>query len=305
MQLLKPKFKFALFLTEQAKTSFQQKNRPSQNPVICYAESYEIKEDGSIIFYQTMSKGAAGAGDSEKIFKVPVLAYPQGKWESCGLVDDNDEFPVFNNRSRSLTISNNQGTPARSEDSPTRTQRVEDPLNKPQMHSAPKDEVAELDNMFGTNILSGGGGNNNYQQNGILSMPGVGGQNNTEEFKKQKEEWLEAEIKNYVKSTELFLVEEFITSVKNHPQYRNFKPQETEIQWACSKLIRNKQVMAKKFYNPLIQKPLSLIAPDIMKRQWDGKMAPILQTLQDKEETKNINAIDLAVWMVQNNFSAY
>lgn len=299
MQLLKPKFKFALFLTEQAKTSFQQKNRPSQNPVICYAESYEIKEDGSIVFYQTMSKGAAA--DGEKIFKVPVLAYPQGKWESCGLVDDNDEFPVFSNRSRSLNISN-PSSQNRSEDSHTRPQRVDDPLNKPQHQSAPRDEVAELDNMFGTNILSSG---HNHTQGGILSMPGVGGQNNTEEFKKQKEEWLENEIKNYVKNIETFTVDEFINSMKSNPQFRNFKPQETEIQWACSKLIRNKQVMAKKFYNPVSQKPLSLIAPDIMKRQWDGKMAPILQTLQDREETKNINAIDLAVWMVQNNFSAY
>lgn len=296
MQLLKPKFKFALFLTEQVKTSFQQKNRPSQNPVICYAESYEIKEDGSIVFYQTMSKG--NSGDAEKIFKVPVLAYPQGKWESCGLVDDNDEFPVFNNRSRSLSISGNNNQ--RSEDSQTRPNRVEESLNRSQSAPPARDEVAELDNMFGTNILS----SHNSQPSGILSMPGVGTQNNTEEFKKQKEEWLENEIKNYVKSNDLFMVDEFISSMKTNPQFRQFKPQETEIQWSCSKLIRNKQVMAKKFYDPVIQKPLSLIAADIMKRQWDGKMAPILQTLQDKEETKNCNAIDLAVWMVQNNFNA-
>jgi hypothetical protein len=39
-----------------------------------------------------------------------------------------------------------------------------------------------------------------------------------------------------------------------------------------------------------------------MKRQWEGKMAPILQILQEREETKNATAIDLAVWMVQNNY---
>jgi hypothetical protein len=40
-----------------------------------------------------------------------------------------------------------------------------------------------------------------------------------------------------------------------------------------------------------------------MKRLWDGKMTPILTTLQEKEETKDANAIDLAVWMAKNNYN--
>ena len=59
--------------------------------------------------------------------------------------------------------------------------------------------------------------------------------------------------------------------------------------------------MVKKFFDPIIQKNISLILPDIMKLHWDGKMIPILQILQDKEESKNATAIDLSVWMVQNN----
>lgn len=84
MYLQKPKFKFCLFLVDAEKKKI--------NQTICMAESYEIQQDGFIIFYQIAVR-------NEKNIKVPVLAYPRGKWEACILVDDNNEYPVFSKSS--------------------------------------------------------------------------------------------------------------------------------------------------------------------------------------------------------------
>lgn len=310
-QFLRPKFRFGLFMVESNKTNFykNQNSNPHQ-PVICHADNYEIKEDGSIVFYQTIRTA------EDKRFKVPVLSYPHGKWEACVLLDDTNEFPVFkgytNVAYREPVTPNNSQEPETEEES----------------NNASPSDIDQLDEMFGTNIVSSP---NNQQANnpniGVntnpseyssplpsiaiqggysvtqnTGMPGINNPNNPQEFKKQKEEWLSNEIKKYSRDANSFVITEFLSYIGKQSQNKTYRINETDVVWSASRLIRNKAVMSRKFAEPLTQKTLALILPDIMKRQWDGKMATILQILQEREETKNVNAIDLAVWMAQNNF---
>lgn len=308
-QFCQPKFKFGLFVVDNSK-SYLYKNQQNQSnhnqqagssPVICYADTYEIKEDGSIVFYQSVRT------PDDKRFKVPVLSYPSGKWDACVLLDDANEFPVFKGYARQNFQSNNPNDSSNSSE--------DEYSQNTQENNA--DELSQLNDNFAQSIENKvyltsnvqhqqhhtmppfGPGNNH---NTGIGMPGITNQNNPQEFKKQKDEWLENEIKQYSKDTSLFVINEFLSSISKKPQARTYKITESDVIWASSKLIRNKAVMSRKFAEPNIQKILALILPDIMKRQWDGKMAPILQILQEREETKNITAIDLAVWMVQNNY---
>ena len=70
----------------------------------------------------------------------------------------------------------------------------------------------------------------------------------------------------------------------------------------AAKIIKSKIVVSRKFYNEEIQQALNLYLPGIMKRHWNGSISPILEVLAERDETKLTNAIDLSVWMVQNNF---
>lgn len=314
-QFCQPKFKFGLFVVDNSKTYFH-KGQQAQNvghaPVICYADTYEIKEDGSIIFYQTIKTA------DEKKFKVPVLSYPNGKWDACVLLDDSNEFPVFKGYARqnhhNFHNTHNQGDNS-SPNFDSSSSSEESYGVQPTEASA--DELSQLNDNFAQSIdnkvyLTSHVQHQQHQTmqmqmqpyggNTGLGMPGITNNNNPQEFKKQKEEWLENEIKQYTKDINLFVISEFLSSISKKPQNKTYKNTESDVVWACSKLIRSKTIISRKFAEPNIQKNLSLILPDIMKRQWDGKMAPILQILQEKEETKNITAIDLAVWMVQNNY---
>ena len=285
MQLIKPRLKFGIYLVENAKFNSQ---KSASQPHLCFAETYEIQPDGSIIFYQI------GKADDKKV-KVPVLSYPHGKWEACVLIDDNNDFPVFNQKASYIRPTQSNSSHAHQE-----SHQREQPFSMPihQMNQSKtvesSDDLTSLDQAF-SNVNSGF----NSTPASYGNIPGI---NNNQDFKKQKEAWLENEIKSYAKNNDLFLVEDFLDYLKSNPEYKTYKPQESETIWSCSKLIRAKQVMSKKFFDMQLQKTLNLILPDIMKRQWDGKMAPILQVLQDREDTKNATAIDLAVWMVQNNF---
>lgn len=306
-QFCPPKFKFGLFVVDNSKTYFH-KNQQHQNsahaPVVCYADTYEIKEDGSIVFFQTIKT------PDDKRFKVPVLSYPNGKWDACVLLDDSNDFPVFKGYANQNTQYSGQNNNPNEQSSGNGSSNEEDYGN--QSNESNSDDLAQLNDNFAKSV-----GNKVYSTSSVqhqqhhtmqpfgsntgLGMPGIIN-NNPQEFKKQKEEWLESEIKQYCKEIDLFVIKSFLASIGKKPQNKTYKASETDVIWTSSKLIRNKSVMSRKFAEPNIQKILSLILPDIMKRQWDGKMAPILQILQEREETKNITAIDLAVWMIQNNY---
>lgn len=286
MYLQKPKFKFCLFLVDTEKKRV--------NQTICMAESYEIQQDGSIIFYQIAIR-------NEKSFKVPVLAYPRGKWEACILVDDNNDYPVFSKNSHFTApqVPTQTNTTTNSNNSVQNTNSQNNSVSNP----ASEDDFDELDSFNSPNTS---GNHINYSNNNVnmgnpSMIPGVSQMNNPQEFKKLKSEWLEKLIIDYTKSQDFNIIQ-FMKSIANDSQLKTFKPTESDITWTAASLIQNRMVLNRKFSNPMIQKQFDLILPSIMKRLWDGKMSPILTTLQEKEETKDANAIDLAVWMARNNY---
>lgn len=298
-QFIKPKFRFGLFVIEGSKNYFPKNNNFTNStststanskylPIVCYADTYEIKEDGSIVFYQTVKV------EDDKKFKVPVLSYPNGKWEACVLLDELNDFPVF--KGHAVVHNNNLN---KVNDSQLQESVMDEELNQFNENFSTNTKTynhINIDNQEQQLIKS------NFGQTTNNGMTGITSQYNPEEFKKQKESWLENQIKQYIKEEELFVIKDFLFSVSKQQQIKTFKITESDIIWSSSKLIRNKDVMSRKFSEPNTQKILSLILPDIMKRQWDGKIAPILQILQEREETKNTTAIDLAVWMSQNNY---
>lgn len=289
MYLQKPKFKFCLFLVDAEKKKI--------NQTICMAESYEIQQDGSIVFYQIAVR-------NEKNIKVPVLAYPRGKWEACILVDDNNEYPVFSKSSHFSAPQVSVQQP--SQTSVNNTANSNPNTQNSGVSSNESDDFSDLDSFNGVNTTLPNNNNSSYNP-GIPTgnpamIPGVSQMNNPQEFKKLKTEWLEKLIIDYTKSQDFNMIQ-FMKGLANDSQLKTFKPSENDITWTAASLIQNRLVLTRKFSNPIIQKQFDLILPSIMKRLWDGKMTPILTTLQEKEETKDANAIDLAVWMSKNNYN--
>lgn len=265
--LAKPKLKFELFLVDNSKAGSFHKNQ--SNRVICFADSYDVTSDGSITFFQT-----AKTNDDKRV-KIPVLTYPSGKWEAVSLVDDNNYYPVFNYQGNSFpspAVSTNKNS----------NENID-----------PEDPVPT----HIRTVLGSSTGMPNINNN----MPGIS--NNPQEYNKLKNEWISKHIKDYVKQVEAFRVKEFVKFLQKDSTYKQYKPSETDIEWVAASLIKEKLVVARKFSDQIIQKNIGLILPDLMKRQWAGKMAPILEALTDREEAKNANAIDLAVWMANNGFN--
>jgi hypothetical protein len=285
LQLLPPRFKFQLFLTDG-----------KEKIILCFADTYEVKENGAITFYQIATNET-----KDKQMKIPVLSYSSNKWEGCVLIDDFNKMPAFQEKRSQESFTTTR---------PTYTQPTQDPQQKQE----PTTDLSELESLMEDgqdNNL-----NNNNITNNIISnttstqqhhnhqnMPGISSKVDLMTFKKMKTEFLEKELKNYSKTIETFNLELFLDYISKSPEIKQFgKITETDLIWTASTLIRNKLVLARKFADPSIQKTLELILPDIMRRHWAGKMAPIIQVLKEKEETKNITAIDLAVWMAGHGF---
>lgn len=264
MTLQKPKFKFNLFLIDIEKRKSEQ--------VICFADTFEVVADGSIVFYHI-------AVFNEKASKIPVLSYPKGKWEGCVLIDDNNLYPVFKT-SLGDNKHNNTNYSQTSVQYSYQKDNSRNNSNTPQTQPQNQNVYTPLNN------------------NNIAGITEI---NNPQEYKKQKTDLLEKNIIEFIKNNE-FELNQFLIFVNNDSASNNLKINENDVIWAASNLIKNRVVPFRKFSNPIIQKQLELILPNIMKRLWDGKMSPILTTLQEKEETKDVNAIDLAVWMAKNGF---
>ena len=292
MYLQKPKLRYCLFLLDNDKKKI--------NQTMCMAESYEIQYDGSIIFYQIGIK-------NEKQMKVPVLAYPSGKWEACILVDDNNDYPVFSHTShfsappvpmqavQSVAQNNSQNTKQSVKQNIVSNDDFDD------LDSFSNSENNQNNSNQSTTTNNNVNNNVNFSVPGMI--PGVSQMNNPQEYKKMKSEWLEKHIIDFSK-TQDFNIIQFMQHISNDSQLKTFKPTENDIIWAAASLIQDRMVLHRKFSNPHIQKQFDFVdLRGIMKRFWDGKLTPILTTLQEKEETKDANAIDLAVWIAKNNYN--
>lgn len=280
-QILTPKFRFGLFLSSNQK-SFDVN---VGEPLICFADSYEIKEDGSIAFYQT-----AQLRDDKK-FKIPVLSFANKQWEACVFLDEESQYPVFQGDAPQTLDQQEPPEPEEEEEEEYTPPAIT--LNKP-VQQEEKSSLDELDDMLGDN-------NEDEETEFLKNLAAV--QNNPKEFKAMKIEWIEKSVKEYIKNKDLFNLQEMLSILSKDFKNEYFRIDAEDIIWTTANLIIDKMLLARKFADISQQKMLALILPGIMRRQWDGKMAPILEILEEREESQNTNAIDLAVWIVQNNFS--
>ena len=234
-----------------------------EKEVICTAETYEITPDGSITFFHICEL------DDGKKIKMPALTYPNGKWLCCAIMTPDHKLPAFdkNNHSMDFHFTQKQEHSQEQTTDPQIKQQQNNPTHTP------------------TNV------------------PGVNSRTDFEVFKKQKNDFVETQIKEFSKTVNQFVIDECIDFITKNPDHKQFgKITESDVIWTTSTLIRNKMILSKKFSNDEIQNKLRLMMPDIMRRHWAGKVGPIIQVLKEKEETKNATAIDVAVWMIKNNF---
>lgn len=392
-QLIAPKMRFSVVLTEnpnRPKYNQYNNNSANNNSHVCYADSYDIKADGSLTFYQT----AILIGQEKKV-KVPVMTYPNGKWDACVLIADDGSYPIFTGKGVLISDEDITSQPyhaptvfkeaahkeVREETSSMeRPEAVEDSevddeprrgfnpnaqavvIEAEHPASENQDAFSMLDSEFdlptektqsnGSNHGGTGGfnrhapaqvrenfntpwhttqqeshtqsgnqqppqpmpfqsgnshmapqvGQGHIGQQPHMTIPGMNPQN-TADFKKAKNDFIETQIKEHLRSNDKFELQSFLVIINKESRQKNFgRISEADVEWIATRLIRDKVVLTKYFVNPVMQKTLSLDVKDILRRQWNGKMGPILQVLKERENTKNVTAIDLAVWMVQNKF---
>ena len=117
--------------------------------------------------------------------------------------------------------------------------------------------------------------------------------------KKAKEEALEAFLVSYLKTVNNFSLLNFMMAVDGQLP---FKVKEEDVSWAVGNILKNRIATPQKFIVREAQRVLDMHAPGIIKRHWVGKMSPIMDILQEKDETRNISQIDLAVWLSLNGY---
>lgn len=264
-QLLQPKFKYILFVDNNSHYF-----NSDDNKLICLADSYDIKEDGSITFYQT------GLTNDDKKFKIPVLSYPHGKWLNCIFLDEDNNYPIFNQLEQ---------------EPPEEEEEEQLVISRPVQHAKNEEEEDSISNML--NMLE-----SVPKSDSIVDIKSL----SPTEFKEKKGEWFFEVTNNYLKSINRFDIEDFMEKIQLDTMNDIFKIDKDEAIWIISNFIRDKMISPRKFSTPEIQKVFGFILKEIMKRQWEGKISPILEILHDKEETQYVDAIDLAVWMVQNGY---
>ena len=91
-----------------------------------------------------------------------------------------------------------------------------------------------------------------------------------------------------------------IYAFKDFLNKSNIRYSEADWQWAAVKLIKNSTISPRYFTDTHAQKLLDIHAKKTITSHWDGKINPILQILNEREETKNITQVDLAVWLANN-----
>ena len=271
----KPQFKFVLLLKAIENLSSNNQNNytnkyksstPEVSKLFILADKFDIKEDGSIIFYQFLKSN----NSAEKTVAIPVAAYPNNKWENCLLMAADNSlvaFTPYSNFAPSNSLSSEKDLGALG------AVKIED-------------EFKEPDSSVSSSI----------------HVPGFQSNNNID-YKRVKSQFIESELRSYLIENAKFNLAEFSKhlTIANRARAEKVSYSDSDIQWIVSNMIKNNQVSAQKFVNPEIKQVLDLILPAIVRRHWDGRMSTIQQILQDKDETKNVSTIDLAVWLAINN----
>lgn len=274
------------------------RQKPEPNKVTIYADGFEIKEDGSLVFYQVSNK-------ENKLVKISVLAYPNGKWETCLLLNSQGNFAAFCTQSS----FSNTALGSISSSVPTHSASSQDnsslaPWEDSYDNSA---QTSPTPTQYGQSMPSeyiDTGANNGINNN--LNIPGMP---SVVDMRKVKADVIEQEIKRFLQenadSDSDFSVSSFIRFASPSARAQKITLTESDVQWTLVSLLRRGKITARKFLPLETRNLLDMYLPAVLKRHWSGaqsKLASILEILQERDETKNITQLDLAAWLAANHY---
>lgn len=285
MLTTKPQFKYLLILKAEpvsAGNSYGNNKYPNKTveqnlQIHVLADAFEVKENGSIVFFQIGRSAEVKTVEGAKPLKIQVAAYAAHKWENCLLMNqDSLSYTAFSSQSVFRTNVNSNVTTSVA------------PMQQPDTSGAERSSNPpwDMDESKG-------------------SVPGFQNAANLD-YRKVKNDFVEKEIRRFLIDNEKFTLNGFnnhlMLANKNLPT--KISVSDNDIQWNISQLIKRRAIPTQKFTNNESRQILDLMLPAILKRHWgsDQKMGTILEILRDRDDTKNVSLIDLAVWLALNNY---
>lgn len=168
--------------------------------------------------------------------------------------------------------------------------------------------TASTSNMGGSSSYSNGnsGGYSNskpsYNNNNKFNKGGNNQQMSFAEMKALKETFLANSIGSYMNMKDkIFNLDEIVAyATRFNANSIRFSPDDVVL--VAYNLIKEKKVSPEKYTTKEKQKRLNMYLPPIIKRHGLEKKSMLVTYLNDKEETKDMNLLDLGAWLVYNGY---
>lgn len=154
----------------------------------------------------------------------------------------------------------------------------------------------------GSNNNSYGNSKPAYNNNGKFNKGGNNQQMSFAEMKALKEGFLANSIISYMNMKDKIFNLDEIVAYATRVNANNIRFNPDDIVLVAYNLIKDKKVSPEKYTAKEKQKRLSLYLPPIIKRHGLEKKSMLVTYLNDKEETKDMNLLDLAAWLVYNGY---
>lgn len=157
-------------------------------------------------------------------------------------------------------------------------------------------------NSASSNSQAGGFNKPAYNNNGKFNKGGNNQQMSFAEMKALKENFLANSIINYMSMKDkIFNLDQIVDyATRYNANSIRFNPDDVVL--VAYNLIKDKKVSPEKYTNREKQKRLNLYLPPIIKRHGLEKKSMLVTYLNDKEETKDMNLLDLGAWLVYNGY---
>lgn len=273
MSILKPAFKFALVLKQEQKSNIKDNSQ-----IIVFADGFDVKENGTIVFYQVLQ-------DNQKR-KISVAAYSADKWENCLLFNLNNGFCAFSGNSQINDL------------------HIYQTKNVLSDNDSASDDLDLLQNSFNEDKSKNLNHVNSNYQNQNISIPGFSNNQNND-YRELKNSIIEKEIKKYIAENSAFDQEQFILILNKAALASQIKIDEDSCFWSIANLIKKDKISLQKFLITERKNILDMHLKSILSRHWSGpdtKLTSIFKILQDRDETKEITIVDLVAWLKYNKY---
>lgn len=123
-----------------------------------------------------------------------------------------------------------------------------------------------------------------------------------QELKIKKDKIIEKTILQYCSKYDNFNPNNLFKLLSNNTTAKPYGISENDIIWVATKMIKNYEVNVDKFSSVDIQNRLNFFLPGLMTLHWDGSMGNMYSVISEIPQLKDIILIDLAVWLVNNNY---